>query len=175
MLASQLGEGRLYVAQTHTCALWEQQWFKFNSRHISQRTPFANYKHSSTRPQVGLVGPRVSLRTVTSKFLLLLPGQDVAQCAVSIIWAHRPSQPSSWKVPLLGQPSGIAFFSATLIRPTDEFIFSACTVGLFLFQGTASSISSTVLPGWPNSGVSVLPARPWALESCLREFQNARM
>lgn len=55
ILASQLGEGRLYVAETHTCGLCEQQWF--NSRQLSKRTPFANCKHNSTRPQVGLLGP----------------------------------------------------------------------------------------------------------------------
>lgn len=67
------------------------------------------------------------------------------------------------------------FFSETLTRPTDEFIYPVCTVWLFLFQGTTRSMSSTVLQSWTNSLVSVLSARPWGLESCLREFQNSRM
>lgn len=75
----------------------------------------------------------------------------------------------------LRQSSNTAFFTATLTSPTDEFLFFECAVWLFLFQGTSSSISSTVLPSQLNRQTSVFSASPWGLKSCLREFQSARM
>lgn len=88
--------------------------------------------------------------------------------------AHRHNPPVETR-PSLDSPQALHFFSVALTNPTNEIIFPACALWLFLFQGTVGSISSTVLPSWPNSLVSVFLARPWGLESCLREFQNSRM
>lgn len=81
ILASQLGEGRLYVAETHTCGLCEQQWF--NSRQISKRTPFANCKHNPTRPQIGLLGP---YRVIEDCHLQVHPPPDWARMWHSVLF-----------------------------------------------------------------------------------------
>lgn len=153
-----------------------------NSGQISKRTPFASDKLNppglrgewdplqEAPPRSGFLVDVVPKGSVTSSSRPT-SGRVERGPGSSSHHLGTQSQASRWKLALLGQPSSTAFFSATLTRPTDEFICSACTVWLFLSQGTSSSISSTVLPSWPNSRVSVLSARPWAWSTASRNYR----